>query len=114
MRTCYILPQGKVPRLKDTLFVRVTEENLDDVYDQYVGFRSSLCVLLAPKIPTSSLLKFVESVEGDLHVVVNHTPDLVFLSRFSSVTVGIRPTISPFPGKSVAQVLLEECKRGLQ
>jgi hypothetical protein len=110
MRTCYVLPQGKVPKVADALYVRMTSVTFNEVYDQYLDYQKPLCVLLAAEIPTASLLKFVESV-SDITVVVNHTPDLVFLSRFNSVVMGIKPVITPFPPKTSAQALLEECKK---
>ena len=110
MKTLYIMPQGKVPKLSGYALVRMTEESFSDVYEQYLGYPNPLCIVLSPSVPTAAVLKFVEEASSDFSMVTHFTPDLVFLSRFSVVRVGTKPTLSPFPLKSSAQILLEECK----
>lgn len=111
MKILYILPQGKVPRLYEHVMVRVSPESFDQVYEQYHRHSGKLCLLVHPSTYLPGLLKFVEDAQGDLAVVVHKTPDVVFLSRFSSHVVGIPVQYYPFPSKTRSQVLFEECRK---
>jgi len=111
LKVLYILPQGKVPRLMEHVMVRVTTEHFDQVYEQYRDYPGKVCLLVHPDVYLPGLLKFVEEANGDLAVVVNRTPDTMFLSRFSSHVVGLKIQYYPFPSKSRSQVLFEECRK---
>jgi len=110
MKTCWILPQGKVPKLKDYVYARVDKENFDTMFYQYLRFPAPVCLVIRPGVPFSSLLKFVEDAEETLHIVVNSTPDPVFLSRFPRIKNEIVPTISKFSRESKLQRRLREAK----
>jgi hypothetical protein len=111
MKCCYVLPQGKAPRLLDHLMVRVSRDNLLDSIQQYTGFTGKLCFLVHSSVPLSSLLKFVETAGDAFAVVVHSTPDTTFLSRFPQVVVGLRHDYVQFPPKTRLQAQYEECRR---
>lgn len=110
MKTLYIMPQGKVPKVPGALYVRMSTECFNDVYTQYLGYPNPICVVLGASIPYSALLKFIEAASDDFSLVLHDTPDLVLLSRFSNVFMGTKPTIRPFPDRTFSQTLLDECK----
>lgn len=62
-------------------------ENLLDVYSENQGGSVDLVFFVQAEVKLPLLYKFVEDYEGSLTVYLSDAKDLVFVSRFSQVTV---------------------------
>jgi hypothetical protein len=110
LKTCYVMDNGAVPALHGSLLTRVTPDNFYDIIDLYRCYEEPLALIISSLIPEGALLKFVEESPCSLDVIVYYTPGLVLLSRFGRVVMKRKPVIKPYPNRTSAQVLFEECK----